>query len=132
MVDTDYEIRSKQFHIAADETLQEALQAPGTIFLDVRTQEEISIDGRITDNESFPSSRLAYLQSECTVDDCMMLRESPEEVVPNLITNLSTIVIHCSSGRRAAFAKELLVQHGYQGKILNAGGYKDIKRVLGL
>jgi rhodanese-related sulfurtransferase len=128
MPDADFEIRSKQFNIATDESIREALQLSGTIILDVRTHEEIFRDGRNTEVESFPADRLTYIQSECTVDDCVALRESPGEVVPNLTANTSTIVIHCATGRRAAFAKELLIQRGDLGTILNGGGYKDMKK----
>jgi rhodanese-related sulfurtransferase len=126
MTDTDYEIRAKEFDFASDDAVREALQKSGTIILDVRTQEEISRVGRIIDSEAFPSERLSYLQSDCTVDDCMTLRLSPEDIIPNLTTNTSTIILHCASGRRAVRAKDILIQHGYLGTILNAGGYNDI------
>jgi hypothetical protein len=77
MSDADFKIRFKQFNIATDESIREALQLSGTIILDVRTHEEICRDRRFTEVESFPADRLTYIQSECTVDDCVALRESP-------------------------------------------------------
>lgn len=130
MTDTDYQIRAKEFHIDSDEEIREALQQSGTIILDVRTTEEVTSDGKITDLESFPHHQLIYRQSDCTVDDCLSLRLSPQDVIPHWNENSSTIIVlHCSSGRRAALAKEILLQQGYTGKLLNVGGYRDLKRL---
>ena len=96
--------------------------------LDVRTTEEISKAGRLVDLTMFPSDRLTYIQSDCTPTDCYTLRTSPQDIIQNFTTSTATIVIHCASGRRATIAKELLVQHGYKGNILNAGGYNDVQK----
>jgi rhodanese-related sulfurtransferase len=130
MTDTDYQIRAKEFHIDSDDEIREALQQSGTIVLDVRTIEEVTSDGKITDVESFPHHHLIYRQSDCTVDDCLALRLTPHDVIPHWNEGSSaTIVLHCASGRRAALAKEILLQQGYSGRILNAGGYRDLKRL---
>lgn len=126
--DSDYTLRAQQFGIASDESIREALQQSGTIVLDVRTTEEIVKTGRLVDSSTFPLDRLTYIQSDCTPTDCFTLRTSPEEVIPNLATSTSTIVVHCATGRRAALAKEFLTQYGYKGTILNAGSYNDVQR----
>ena len=123
---TDYETRAQQFDFASEESIREALEQPGTIVLDVRTQEEIALDGCLKDQTRYPE--LTYAQSDCTVEDCEKLRLSPEDVIPNVTTSTAVIVTHCRSGRRAARAEALLKSLGYQGPILNAGGYDDIKR----
>lgn len=128
MADSDYAIRAQQFGFASDESIHEALQQSGTIVLDVRTTEEISKAGCLADSSTFPSDRLTYVQSDCTPTDCYTLRTSPQDVIPNVSTSTATIVVHCASGRRATRAKELLVEHGYKGAILNAGGYNDVQR----
>ncbi len=128
MTDSDYAMRAEQFGFASDEAIRDALLQPGTIVLDVRTTEEIATNGRLSDSTKFPSDRLTYLQSDCTPTDCYTLRTSPQDVIPNFTTSTATIVMHCASGRRATRAKDLLVQQGYQGSILNAGGYNDIQK----
>lgn len=122
----DFETRAKQFDFASDEAIRAALEQPGTIVLDVRTKEEIDSDGSLKDQTRFPD--LTYKQSDCTVEDCEKLRLSPEDVIPNITTNTAIIVMHCRSGRRVTRAKALLLEHGYPGTILNAGGYADIQR----
>jgi rhodanese-related sulfurtransferase len=122
----DFETRAKQFDFASDEAIRTALEQPGTIVLDVRTQEEIAKDGSLKDQTRFPD--LTYQQSDCTAEDCEKLRVSPEDVIPNITASTATIVMHCRSGRRVTRAKALLLEHGYQGPILNAGGYTDIQR----
>jgi rhodanese-related sulfurtransferase len=128
MTDNDYQIRAKEFRLASDEAIREALQQSSTIVLDVRTIEEVSSEGKVTDMEWFPHHLLTYRQSDCTVDDCLTLRLSPQDVIPHWNNAAATIVLHCSSGRRAALAKEILLQQGYSGSLLNAGGYHDLKR----
>jgi rhodanese-related sulfurtransferase len=129
MTDTDYQIRAKEFHIDSDDEIREALQRSGTIVLDVRTIEEVTSEGKITDSESFPHHHLIYRQSDCTVEDCLSLRLQPQDFIPNWNENPSAIIVlHCASGRRAALAKEILLQQGYSGRLLNAGGYRDLKR----
>jgi rhodanese-related sulfurtransferase len=121
-----YVSRIKRTDFASNEAILAALQQPGTIVLDVRTQEEIANDGCLENQTRFPN--LTYKQSDCTVLDCEKLRLSPGEVIPNITTSTATIVIHCKSGLRATRAKALLLEHGYEGLILNAGGYTDIQR----
>ena len=128
MADSDYALRAQQFGFASDESIREAFQQSGTIILDVRTVEEISMNGRLTDTTTFPSDRLTYIQSDCTPTDCYTLRTAPQDLIPNLTTSTSTIVIHCASGRRAVRAKEILTEHGYKGTIINAGGFNDVQK----
>jgi rhodanese-related sulfurtransferase len=128
MATADYESRAQQFGFASDESIREALQQTGTIILDIRTTEEITTNGRLFDSATFPSDKLTYLQSDCSPGDCYTLRTSPPDIIPNLMTSTATIVIHCASGRRAVLARDLIVSHGYQGAVLNAGGYGDIQR----
>jgi rhodanese-related sulfurtransferase len=128
MTDKDYEARAKQFGFASEDDIRNAIQQSGTIVLDVRTTEEIGNDGTVVDLEGFPSDIVTFVQSDCTPDDCYTLRTSPQDIIPNITTNTATIVVYCRSGRRASNAKSLLLQHGYQGTILNAGGYSDIKK----
>jgi rhodanese-related sulfurtransferase len=122
----DYETRAKQFDFASGEAIRAALAQSGTIVLDVRTQEEIAHDGSLKDQTRFPG--LMYKQSDCTAEDCEKLRLSPGDVIPYVTSSTAAIVMHCKSGRRASRAKALLLEHGYQGPILNAGGYADIRR----
>ena len=55
------------------------------------------------------------------------LSNHPEGIVPD---KTATIIVYCASGRRANKAKEILLEKGYTGTILNAGGYNDIQTIL--
>ena len=53
-----------------------------------------------------------------------------ERFVPdNVDKKTVTIVVYCRPGRRAAKAKQTLVDKGYT-HVLNAGGYSDVMRHL--
>lgn len=115
---TDYESRAKAYGFASKDEIKAALSKPHTVIMDVRTAEEIAADGRV-------HSEHPWVQTNCTPDDCERLRAAPEEFVKDKSAD-AVIVIHCKSGRRAAAAKQVLIEKGYLGTILNAGGYCDI------
>ena len=119
----DYEKRAQEYGFASPEQVRQALSQDDDdddkwYILDTRTPEEIATDGGMSN----------ALQTNCTAVACPNLSENPEKLLPDKTKN---IVIYCRSGRRAAKAKEILIQQGYQGKILNAGGYTDVVSILG-
>jgi rhodanese-related sulfurtransferase len=118
----DYESRVRQFGLASPDEIKASLAKPDTFVLDVRTTEEIATMGQLGFRD--------VVQTECTPEDCPQLSLNPEKIIPDKMT--ANIVIYCRSGRRAAKAKEILVQQGYLGHIWNAGGYDDVVAILGI
>ena len=117
----DYEKRAQEYGFASPEEVRQALSDDNGskwYVLDTRTVEEIAADGGVSN----------ALQTNCTAVACPNLTENPEKLLPDKKKN---ILIYCRSGRRASKAKEILIQQGYQGKILNAGGYSDVVSILG-
>jgi phage shock protein E len=105
-------------NIAPLSEVKQALQDPSTYVLDVRTPQEISDSGKVQHNR--------WSQVNGTPDSCDDLDQHPEKFVPD---KSATIVVYCRSGRRAERAKQALLQNGYTGTILNAGGYDQIKGI---
>jgi phage shock protein E len=103
--------------------VQQALADPTTIVLDTRTLPEIEADGRV--------QHVNYKHvTSCTAESCPDLMAHTERFVPdNVDKKTVTIVVYCRSGRRAAKAKQTLVDKGYT-HVLNAGGYSDVMRHL--
>lgn len=112
----DYDDRAKANNFASPDDVVAALKQPGTIVLDVRTNEEIAeakletIDG------------VQWMTTGCTPMECPGLAADAAKFVKDKDT---TVVIHCASGVRANRAKITLENQGYTN-VLNGGGLKDI------
>ena len=123
----DYVERAKQYNFATPDEIRSALEDNNTILLDVRSPSEIEANGRITKYDS--TNRV--FQTTCTATECVDLAASTQTILGTDDTNV-TIVVYCRSGRRVTLARKILLEHGYKGPILNAGGYEDIKVTLGV
>ncbi|MNQ75234.1 Thiosulfate sulfurtransferase PspE precursor [compost metagenome] len=100
--------------LAADEiSLQRAvaaLQAPGTLLIDVRSAEEFSAG-------ALPgANRIGHEQITTQIAALAADKNTP-------------IVLYCRSGRRSAIAKDSLAQLGYRN-LIDAGGYDQLKLAL--
>jgi rhodanese-related sulfurtransferase len=113
-----YNVRSREFGLASFQDVKKALMSTGTVVLDARTPNEVRAFGTLDS---------AIQIRTCTASHCKELSTDPESYVPN---KASTIVVFCQNGRRAAKAKQILLEHGYTGPILNAGGWYDVLEAL--
>jgi phage shock protein E len=111
----DYEDRVQIFKLTPLTEVADALKDPNTIVIDTRTPAEVS-RGRVQHKH--------WHNCSGTATDNEVLSTKPESVILN---KNATIVLYCGTGRRASKAKEILQQKGYTGKIMNAGGYDDLK-----
>ena len=122
-----YDDRAKQFNFATPDEIRSALEDNNTILLDVRSPGEIEANGRITKYDTTNK----FVRTTCTPTECVDLAASPQTILGSDDKNVP-IVIYCGSGLRANRARSVLLEHGYQGPILNAGAYTDIKVTLGV
>lgn len=104
--------------IAPLDEVKRALSDPSTYVLDVRTPEEIAASGAV--------HHANWHQVNGTPDSCPELEAHPENYVKD---KTATVIVYCRSGRRAGRAKQVLVDKGYTGVILNAGGYDSLKGI---
>jgi rhodanese-related sulfurtransferase len=114
----DYAERAEQLGLSSLTAVEEALKDPNVYILDIRTDEEIAL-GCV----EHPNWR----QCDGTPTENLSLSSDPESIVPR---KDATIILYCRSGRRANKAKDILLEQGYTGTILNAGGYDDLKTIL--
>ena len=98
--------------------VKQALDDPNTYVLDLRSAEEVAKSGKVEHNH--------WSQVDGTASACPELENHPERYVDDKV---ATVVIYCSTGRRAARAKQVLISKGYTGTILNAGGYYHVKSI---
>jgi phage shock protein E len=118
---TDYQKRSAENGgFCSPQQVKQALADPNTIVLDTRTPEEIQQDGRVQ-HQNYKHIPM------WTAEACPDLSGNTEAFVPAAADDKKTvpILIYCRSGRRAAKAKQILVEKGYL-HVLNAGGYSDV------
>jgi phage shock protein E len=58
----------------------------------------------------------------CTPNDAALLQMTASNLLPSKTT---PILVHCAAGRRAAKAKEVLDELGYE-TVVNGGGFDDV------
>jgi phage shock protein E len=116
---SDYQQRATTFGLANKETLVQQLQDTRTVVVDVRTNDEIAVDG------VFQPPGRNYHHVPCTATDASELAKQADSWFDNN-TKDAPIIIYCRSGRRASTAKKVLLEAGYTN-VLNAGGHDDIK-----
>jgi rhodanese-related sulfurtransferase len=114
----DYVERAEQLGLSPLHVVQAAFQKADTYVLDIRTDEEIALGFIAHPN---------WKQCDGSRTENAILSSAPETIVPD---KNATIILYCQSGRRANKAKEILLEQGYTGAILNAGGYEDMKAIL--
>lgn len=113
---SDYQERAKANNFASPKEILDALNAAGTVVLDVRTADEIAAAKLDTPDH------VSWTATGCTRTQCPALETDPTQFVPSTDT---TVVVYCASGARAAQAARTLQQKGYT-RVLNGGGLKDM------
>lgn len=103
----EYELKAKSAAKSAA-----ALLSPNTIYIDVRSAEEIS---------ALRLPRLC-LHIPCTVKDASLIRANASKLPAD---RTATIVVFCRSGMRAARALTTLERMGYTN-VINGGGAQDL------
>jgi phage shock protein E len=116
---SDYDTRAVTYGFASKEDIVSTSALPTVVFLDVRTQEEIRVDGKLSPTAGGASS---WVACSCTPDAAPELEANATTLLPD---KDAPIIVYCKSGRRAAKAKEVLVAKGYK-TVLNAGGFADL------
>lgn len=95
-----------------------AAETPASVFLDVRTDEEIQ-EARLVSRP--------FVHVSCSPSgDCSELVATANKILPD---KHAPVIIYCGSGRRANFAKNALEELGYTN-VLNAGGFNDLTKKL--
>ena len=112
----DWEERAKMNNFASPKEIVDALKLPGTIVLDVRTDEEIA-QAKLETPEN-----VQWTKTGCSRTECPALQTDPSQFVKD---KNATVVIYCKSGARANRAKMVLENKGYT-KVLNGGGLVDM------
>ena len=103
--------------VAPPDAVRQALSDPNAVVLDVRGLDEILETGIL------PTDGKQWLHAPCSLSDCPLLSVAHASMLgPN---QDRPILIHCASGKRAAFAKEYLEGLGYTN-VLNGGGWSDL------
>jgi phage shock protein E len=111
---SDYDTRAATYGFASKEDILSTSTLPTTVFLDVRTPEEISV--------AKLSPPGAWVGCSCTPDAAPELEADAAKLLPD---KEAPVIVYCKSGRRAAKAKDVLVAKGYT-TVLNAGGFDDL------
>lgn len=94
-----------------------AVDEPGAMILDVRTEEELK-EARLTSRD--------FHHLSCSLSDCSELIEKAEQLMPD---KNAPVIVFCRSGRRAEKAKGELEAMGYK-RVLNAGGLTHVESYL--
>ena len=114
---SDWDERAKANNFATPKEIVTALNADGTIILDVRTEEEIQQDSL----QNLPEN-VSWKKTGCTRTECPALELDASKFVSDKNT---TVVVYCKSGARANRAKMVLEKQGYTN-VLNGGGLCDM------
>jgi rhodanese-related sulfurtransferase len=106
------------YSIAPLGDVKKALDDPNTYVLDLRSKAEIAKSSKVEHPH--------WSQVDGTAAACPELENHPERYVDD---KAATVVVYCTSGRRAERAKKTLISKGYTGNILNAGGYYHVHSI---
>ncbi|CAB9506486.1 GlpE protein [Seminavis robusta] len=112
----DYETRAQMNDFASPKEIVDALARPGTVVLDVRTEDEIA-EAKLETPDS-----VHWTKTGCSRTQCPALETDPSQFVKD---KNATVIVYCASGARANRAKITLEKQGYT-KVLNGGGLKDM------
>ena len=108
-----YEARQSNLGLASKDEVKKAAQNPDSLFIDVRTKDEV---------EAAPFACCKFVHHSCTVDSTEGLEEA---VKPHIVSYDAPVIVFCRSGRRAVKAKETLEKMGCT-QVYNAGGLEDL------
>ena len=104
---------------ASIEEIQKSLENPNTVILDVRTMPEIRMSGKIEVEGH------KWYQCACGPfsRDLKINTDGWDKT--------AGVIVHCRSGHRSTAAKKVLEARGFEN-VLDAGGYKNLKKSMGL
>ena len=117
----DYNKRAEAFGFAPRESIIKTAALPDVIFLDVRSDGEISAGKLRTGSKT-------WKHSQCTTSSAPQLETKAASVLPD---KSAPVIVYCGSGKRASIAKNVLESQGYEN-VLNAGGLGDLGYLDGL
>jgi rhodanese-related sulfurtransferase len=108
--------------LATRDAVTTALRDPRTVILDARSWEEIEkADG------AYLKPRLTgqrWMQvAGCTPQEAPLLKLAAKSMLPD---PSAPVVVYCASGKRAARARQTLLDQGY-ADVLNLGGTKELE-----
>ncbi|GKY97106.1 hypothetical protein MPSEU_000669100 [Mayamaea pseudoterrestris] len=115
--DIQAERRRLEYKIVSHDVVKQAARDPSCYWVDVRSEEEV-INRKI----GYVSTDKRWVYAPCHDDACPILQVTAENMIPE---KNAQIIVYCSSGRRAAIAKETLEGKGYTN-VINAGGLVDV------
>jgi rhodanese-related sulfurtransferase len=102
---------------ATPDEIQTLLNNEKTVILDVRRADEIQSSGY------FKTSKQQWVTIPCTPTDASLLQMTAS----NLLRDKSApVLVHCAAGKRAAMAKQVLEEMGYE-TVVNAGGFAALE-----
>lgn len=108
---------SSNDNYATPDEIQKLLTDDRTVVLDVRRADEIQATGYLQ------TPQQAWVTIPCTPDDATLL----EMTAPNLLRDKTApVLVHCAAGKRAAKAKQVLEDMGYEC-VVNAGGFAAVQ-----
>lgn len=103
-------------HIASPEEVLKLFAKRNAVILDVRSQAEIDLQGLIQTHGR------PWVQVGCTAMECPSLPSAARSLFHS---HSMPIIVHCSTGSRAAKAKQILDDMGYT-QVVNAGAFTDL------
>jgi rhodanese-related sulfurtransferase len=109
--------RREEYKIASAEQVKLSAKDPSCYWVDVRSEEEVT-----NRKLGYVATDKRWLYAPCNDESCPILDVTAENMMPQ---KDAKIIVYCSSGRRAAKAKELLENKGYTD-VVNAGGLVDV------
>lgn len=98
--------------VASKDDLKAALANPETVVVDVRGVDEIQASG-------YWKTSTRWVHAPGSKVENGLLSVAADALIPDKST---PVIVHCAAGLRAAKAKEILEEQGYE-KVYNAGGY---------
>mmetsp|Transcript_8106 Transcript_8106/g.10618 ORF Transcript_8106/g.10618 Transcript_8106/m.10618 type:complete len:128 (+) Transcript_8106:180-563(+) len=104
------------FATSTVDDVQDAMDDPSAIVLDVRSVEEIVEKGHLQVDRQ-------WVHAECSSQgSCPLLSVASESLIPQKST---PVIVYCGSGECASLAKDLLERQGYL-HVLNAGAFANL------
>jgi rhodanese-related sulfurtransferase len=109
--------RREHYEIASMEQIQKSARDASCYWVDVRSEAEV-VDPKL----GFVATDKRWVFAPCQDDSCPILSMAAENLLPD---PNAAIIVYCSSGRRAAIARDVLEKKGYKN-VINAGGLVDV------
>jgi phage shock protein E len=107
---------------ATRDAVTAALRDPRTVILDARSWEEIEKAGGVYLTPPLTGQRWMQVAAS-TPQEAPLLKLAAKHMLPD---PSAPVVIYCASGKRAARARQTLLDQGY-ANVLNLGGSKELE-----